>query len=212
MTLWAIANQGYSQNDHANLDIILGKRTALHCQLWIFHSGDLRRVLCYGTLASRARYLRRCRLCCCHQVQHLKAKADSGPSASILFLWRWVWKAFCRLLEPDQVWMCRKKSPTCHSPWTLPTGSCAQSGNDSNTSKTEICVFIWNPPWLSKKLCQLQTKPEFPSFALCSQRRFAYIHQDHFQLVPHSSWKISFMALYYIIMEFMLCLLCSIVK
>lgn len=97
----------------------------------------------------------------------------------------------------------RRRSPTCHSAWELPAGSRAQSGNDSNTSKAEICA---------KKLCQLQTKPEFPAFALGNESRFASIHQDCFQCVSRSSWKISFVALYYIIMEFVLCLLCRIVK
>ena len=184
MTLWAIANQGCSQNDHTNLDRILETLTALQGQLWIFHSeGDLRRVLWHVALASRARYA-------------AVARASMGGQRlipalmlpSFSFGHEGVRPSPGCFKEPERVWMCSERSLQNDTiDGNHRQGSWAQAGDESNTSKTKMYVFIRNPLRLSQKLCQLQTETALLSFAFDNQSWFAYIRQNRFQRRPQSS-------------------------
>lgn len=137
-------------------------------------------------LASGARYLFRGILCCCHQGQHWRGKQTLAHKLPSFYYGDEYLRASGGCFKkPDWVWMFKGgslKNATVHG--NSLQGSWAQSGNESGTSKTKMYVFIWNPPELSKKLCQLQIEPAFLSYALGNQSIFAYTHQNHFQNTP----------------------------
>lgn len=135
-------------------------------------------------LASRARYLCRCRLRCCPQASSrgqrlifaLKLQSFScGDERVSLLQAALKSQTKCECFEEEV----SKMPQYVEIAYGLHEYSLVVNGIQARPSK--ICEFIWNCSLLRKKLCQLQIEPSFLFFALGNQSRFAYVHQNHFQ-------------------------------
>lgn len=138
-------------------------------------------------LASRARYPCRGILCCCHQGQHWRAKQILAWKLPSFYRGDEYVSVLEAALKNQTGCGCLKERVSKVPQYMQTAYRVREHSLVMNHVRARPRCLIWNPPGLSKNLCQLQIEPAFLSFALGSQGLFAYVHQDYFQHSLHSS-------------------------